>query len=141
MLTTIVVQTRSPDCILEQSGKSWKVHFQLPKPLVFDEPHVARLLGVSGTSDIVLVYANFVAHSPFNSGQKQFLGIVSTRSRTSWVPLATDQISNICQLVFETAKGGPITNHDASNSTFVIEIAPASSILGPCPQWKSQLDD
>ena len=130
MLTTIVIQTRSPDCNLEQVGKAWKVHFQLRKPLVFDEPHVARLLGISGVTDILLVYADFVAHSPFNSGEKQFLGIISSRSRTSWVPLATNQISNVGQLLFETAKGGSISHHDASNSTFVIEIAPASLVLG-----------
>ena len=124
MLTTLVLQTRSDDCEAVQEGKSWRIRYNLAKPLIFSEPHVARLIGLSGPADIMMLFADFVAYQPFNSEKRQFLGMISAKGKTGWVPLATDRISSNGHLIMEAARGTALRTADVENSTFIIEIAP-----------------
>ena len=110
------------------SGGYYRVSYHLSAPLVFSEPHLARLTSLSGPSNVTIVYADFVAPQNVNGRLHQLLGISSTKSIPTWMPLDRNQISSEGELTFEFASGAALPVDQKICA--VIEFAPASRIYG-----------
>ena len=117
------VKTRLP------GGKALRFSYELPKILQFDEPYVARLAGFSGIASSLIVCCDFVAQQSLNGEYKPVLGIKSQVSSNTWVPLASNYISNrgFIELI-ASAPGTSIRKEDINRATIAIELAPAASV-------------
>ena len=125
--TTLVIQSEK-SVHYQQSGKEVILSYQLSAPLVFQEPHFARLLWLGGDSAATLVFADFVERQEVNGEKLQYLGCSATGSLCGWVPLASDYIPHFGFLFLRHANWS--TAYATKKFTVIIEIAPLSWING-----------
>ena len=127
-----------PDLLVVQNSKTSKVNrrvaseytlsYDLAKPLEYKEDHFARLVSLSGSKVIVLVFADFVRRQQVNGQLEPFLGTSASNSLNSWVPLANNSVIPIGCLHIRTANKSSIPA--GTKLTVVIEIASKSWING-----------
>ena len=124
----LVIQNTKNSKVNDHAGSEHTLSYDLVKPLEYKEDHFARLVSISGTKEIVLVFADFLQRQQVNGKLEPFLGTSAANSRNSWVPLANNCVPTIGLVRIKTAN----TKHLAarSNITVVIEIASQSWING-----------
>jgi len=95
--------------IFDKDGGQWgsvEFEYKLPAPIVLDEPHFCKLVGVVGPQVTVCVYANFVGNQPDHG---RYAPLVGVRSHTEeladndniYVPIVSREIpsTGIIELV------------------------------------------
>lgn len=110
------------------SGKEYTISYALASRLEFKEDHFARLVFLSGTKNIVLVFADFVRGQDVNGVLEPYLGSSATASLNSWVPLANNSVPSHGLLHIRNANLTPLAA--GRKITLVIEIASKSWIDG-----------
>ena len=95
-LHTIVAQSHSPGAnyytVKYHSTTKYIFSYRLTEPLIFQEPHFARLLWLGGSKETCLVFADFVESQNVNGAFEPYLGCSAAGSLKGWVPLASNHI-------------------------------------------------
>ena len=79
----LVVQNTKKSKVNIREGSEYILSYDLAKPLKYKEDHFARLVSVSGTREIVLVFTDFVQRQQVNGQLEPFLGTSAANSRNS----------------------------------------------------------
>jgi hypothetical protein len=127
MRTLIIARTDGATIQGKGTRSGYFLSYKFPTPLKFDEPHVARLITVTGITHTLMVFADFVADQPMDGESRQLLGIKSSTSTSFWVPIIADSPpEGFFRL--RTTTGAAIPANP--RIIVVAEIAPASDIYG-----------
>lgn len=124
----LLVIQNSLSQVNEASGSEYIISYTLSKPIEHKEDHFARLVSLSGTNYITLVFADFVRRQEVNGFLEPYLGNSATASLNSWVPLANNCVPTFGLLRIRKANLEP--SAFGKKITIVIEIASKSWIDG-----------
>ena len=124
----LLVIQNSKSKVNETSGSGYNFSYSLSKPLEFKEDHFARLVFLSGTKEIALLFADFVRRQEVNGALEPYLGASAAASLNSWVPLANNCIPSFGLLHIRQANFSTLP--EGKKVTAVIEIASKSWIDG-----------
>lgn len=128
----LVVQAAYSDYYQFTARRGYQVSYHLSEPLVFHEPHYARLVNIDGIGRPCIILADFVKSQQVNGIPTPLLCVWSATQISTWVPIAQNYLSTTGLVEIYRSDGNPMTKNDQRKTSIVlaIEIASESWIHG-----------